>query len=65
MSEARSETVPFVNCCNEARWIAAETNIDVDVVHRILIWDLRYLELLGIAGGPPVEDHDVQPLTIR
>jgi hypothetical protein len=49
-----------VNCCNEARWIAAETGIPVETVHTVLVYDLRYLEGLGLVSGPPVEDHDLQ-----
>jgi hypothetical protein len=52
--------VTRINCCAEARWISAETGIPVDVAHKVLIYDMRYLELMGIAHGPPIEDHEVQ-----
>jgi hypothetical protein len=51
-----------VNCCAEARWIEAETGIPAEVAHRVLIYDMRYLEMLGIAHGPPVENHEIQPI---
>lgn len=49
-----------VNCCAEARWIAAETGLPAEVVHTVLVYDLRYLQGLGLADGPLAEDHELQ-----
>lgn len=50
----------YINCCAEALWIAAETGLPAEVVHTVLIHDLRYLQLMGVAEGPETGDHEIQ-----